>query len=274
MSEKSARAQKRKRAKRCDSVLPDYDIHDQHVSNQPHHAHDGVESGDDNRNDDGVGVAVRAAAQTTFAAAAAATSHVGEARAVIAAVGEVAEAAAVVQRGELAPVVRVRDVACALHGTRCAESGRWEDTAADAAAAAAERVSPASATVVPALGLRVCARSVRPVLSVSVLKNAAARDAPRVLTNSVRACTAQRRRSENELVRSLLSLPPSVPSSLPSWLASVPDFDLPTFCVHLSTLFLLHLLSYSFSFDNIPVLFSLSSLFPTHFHSCLSQSIP
>lgn len=180
MSEKVPERKKKKRkwAKRC--VLPDYDIHDQHVSNQPHHAHDGVESGDDNRYDDGVGVAVRAAAQATIGAA----SHVGEARAVVAVVGEVAEAAAVVQRGELAPVVRVRAVACALHGPRCAESGRWEDTAA-AEAAAAVRVSPASATVVPPLGLRVCARSVRPVLSVSVLKNAAARDAPRVLTNSV-----------------------------------------------------------------------------------------
>lgn len=128
MSEKVPERKTGKRTRRC--VLPDYDIHDQHVSNQPHHAHDGVESGDDNRNDDGVGVAVRAAAQATTAAddaaAATATSHVGEARAVVAAVGEVAEAA-VVQRGELAPVVRVRAVACALHGPRCAESGRWED---------------------------------------------------------------------------------------------------------------------------------------------------
>lgn len=116
----SEKVPERKKKKRC--ALPDYDIHDQHVSNQPHHAHDGVESGDDNRYDDGVGVAVRAAAQaTTTADADAATPHVGEARAVVAAVGEVAEAAAVVQRGELAPVVRVRAVACALHGPRCAE---------------------------------------------------------------------------------------------------------------------------------------------------------
>lgn len=78
------------------SVLPDYDIHNQHVSNQPHDTHYGVESGDDNRYDNGVGVVPQVAGQSAISVA----SHVREARGVV--VGEVmTEAAGVVQHGQL-----------------------------------------------------------------------------------------------------------------------------------------------------------------------------
>lgn len=93
------------------SLLPDDDIHDQHVSNQPHHAHHRVESSDDNRYDDRVGIVLQAAGQPVLGVA----SRLREARVV----GEVpAEAAVVVKQGELAPVVRARAVAGALHGPR------------------------------------------------------------------------------------------------------------------------------------------------------------
>lgn len=99
------------------SVLPDYDIHNQHVANQSHHTHYGVESGDDYRYNNGVGVVVEGAGHYAIRDA----SRLREARGV-GGVGEVTtEAAAVVEHGELAPVVRVRAVACALHRLRCAE---------------------------------------------------------------------------------------------------------------------------------------------------------
>lgn len=98
------------------SVLPDDDVHNQHVSHQPHHAHYGVESGDDNRYDNRVGVVVQAAGQSAIRVA----SRLREARVVVP-VGEVqTEAAVAVEHRELAPVSRVRAVACALHGPRCA----------------------------------------------------------------------------------------------------------------------------------------------------------
>lgn len=51
----------------CDSsFLPDYDIHHQHVSNQTHDTHYGVESGDDDRYDNGVGVVVQVAGQSAI----------------------------------------------------------------------------------------------------------------------------------------------------------------------------------------------------------------
>lgn len=95
------------------SVLPDYDIHNKHVSNQPNHTHYGVKSGDDNRDDNGVGVVVQVAGESAIRVA----SRLCEARGVVG-VGEVlAEAAGVVvQRGELAPIVGT--VVCALHGPR------------------------------------------------------------------------------------------------------------------------------------------------------------
>lgn len=95
------------------SVLPDYDIHNKHVSNQPNHTHYGVESGDDNRDDNGVGVVVQVAGESAIRVA----SRLCEARGVVG-VGEVlAEAAGVVvQRGELAPIIGT--VVCALHGPR------------------------------------------------------------------------------------------------------------------------------------------------------------
>jgi len=95
------------------ALLPDDDIHDEHVSNQPHHAHDGVERGDDNRDDNRSGVALRAAGHPALPVA----SRLREARVV--AVGEVpTETGVAVERGELAPVIGERQVARALHGAR------------------------------------------------------------------------------------------------------------------------------------------------------------
>lgn len=153
------------------SALPDYDIHNQHVSNQPHDTHYGVESGDDNRNDNGVGVVPQVAGQWAISVA----SHVREARGVV--VGEVmTEAAGVVQHGQL--VICVRAVACALHGSRCADCS-------------CARLSPPHgcpfADLVPAIPRRVlvcrvlgearCFSDRQPVtLNVTVLKNVAVCD--------------------------------------------------------------------------------------------------
>ncbi|TNN79519.1 hypothetical protein EYF80_010336 [Liparis tanakae] len=80
---------------------------------QPHHAHDGVERGDDNRDDNRVGVALRAAGGPALPVA----SRLRDARVVAVAVGEVpTEAGVAVERGELAPVMGERQVARALHG--------------------------------------------------------------------------------------------------------------------------------------------------------------
>lgn len=88
------------------SVLPDDDIHDQHVSNQPHHAHYGVERGYDDRYENRVGVVVHGVHLAP---------RLREARGVVA-FGEVPTySAVVVKRRELAPVTRVRTVHYALH---------------------------------------------------------------------------------------------------------------------------------------------------------------
>lgn len=95
------------------AVLPDNDIHDQHVSNQPHHAHYGVESGDHDRYDNRIRVVLSGPGQSTVPVA----SRLHETRGVVA-VGEVPTQAVVVKHRDRAPVIRHRAVACALHGPR------------------------------------------------------------------------------------------------------------------------------------------------------------
>lgn len=115
----AAQVRERVHAHRCISEncsdLPDYDVHHQHVSNQSDHTHDGVESGDDDRYDDRVGVVFQPALRVA--------SRLREARAV-ACVGQVlAEGAAVVvQQGQLA--TENRAVTCALHGFQPTPSAR------------------------------------------------------------------------------------------------------------------------------------------------------
>lgn len=93
------------------SVLPDDDIHDQHVSNQPHHAHYGVESSYNNRYYNRVGVVPHAVHLAP---------RLREARAV-GAFGEVpTHTAVVVQQLDLALVIRLRAVGHALHLSGCA----------------------------------------------------------------------------------------------------------------------------------------------------------
>lgn len=86
-------------------ALPDNDIHDQHVSNQPHDAHYGVKSGDGNRYDNRIGVDFHVVPSTPL----------GEA----CVVGEVpTQAAAIIKRAQLAPLIRFWAVAGAVHGPR------------------------------------------------------------------------------------------------------------------------------------------------------------
>lgn len=115
----AAQVRERVHAHRCFSEncsdSPDYDVHHQHVSNQPDHTHDGVESGDDDGDDDRVGVVFRPALRVAAWA--------------VACVGQVlAEGAAVVvQKGQLA--TEKRAVACALHGFWACTEGAFTDRA-------------------------------------------------------------------------------------------------------------------------------------------------